>query len=295
MVLRRFSQMTGLCNAQILARGADPSHLRAPRPRPRQPIPTGRSLPRRLRRRRPASIHGSCIEARVTDGWGNRLSSMSLCGHACTAVGTGFASGTDAAMMPGGDLPRIGYPVDDLNNRLLQAHPSSVAAARKMVRDIWPRRDAKTWSRLQLLVSEVVTNALVHAGTPIGFHASVGDVGLRVEVSDGSTQAPAPRRYAAMAGTGRGLRLVQQLVKDWGVQARPNGKTVWFELDSGNHLDEIPALPTPDASRGRFHSGFVRRGLGRGCASQPSASAARRVAGTRGGAASRISARQPQR
>ena len=237
---------------------------------------------RRLPRRRLASIHGSCVDTRMTGACGNRRSSRSLCGHARTAVGTGFASGTDAPMMGGGDLPRIGCRVDDLNNRLLQAHPSSVAMARKMVRDVLTAAQREDLvETAQLLVSEVVTNALVHAGTPIDFHASVGDVGLRVEVSDGSTQAPAPRRYAAMAGTGRGLRLVQQLVKDWGVQARPNGKTVWFELDSGNHLDEIAIVALSRCRGCRFHSGFVRRGLGRGCASQPSASAARRVAGTR--------------
>ena len=166
-------------------------------------------------------------------------------------------------MTRGGDLPRMGRRVDDGNNRLLQAHPSSVAMARKVVRDVLTVAQREDLiETAQLLVSEVVTNALVHAGTPIDFHASVGDVGLRVEVSDGSTQVPAPRRYAAMAGTGRGLRLVQQLVNDWGSQARPDGKTVWFELDSGDHLDSIASLPTD--ARCRFHSGFVRRGRGRG-------------------------------
>ena len=148
-------------------------------------------------------------------------------------------------MTRSGDLPRMGRRVDDGNNRLLRAHPSSVATARKVVRDVLTVAQREDLiETAQLLVSEVVTNALVHAGTPIDFHASVGDVGLRVEVSDGSTQVPAPRRYAAMAGTGRGLRLVQQLVNDWGSHARPDGKTVWFELDSGDHLDSIASLPT---------------------------------------------------
>ncbi len=116
-----------------------------------------------------------------------------------------------------------------------------------MVRDVLTAaRREDLVETAQLLVSEVVTNALVHAGTTIDFHASVGDAGLRVEVSDGSTQAPAARSYAAMAGTGRGLRLLQQLVDHWGTLARPDGKTVWFELDSGNRLDEIVSPPTPD-------------------------------------------------
>lgn len=150
--------------------------------------------------------------------------------------------------MGGGDLPRTGRRVDGAITRLLRAHPSSVAAARKVVRDVLTAaRREDLVETAQLLVSEVVTNALVHAGTPIGIHASVGDDGLRVEVSDGSTQAPAPRSYAAMAGTGRGLRLLQQLVDRWGTLARPDGKTVWFELDSGNRLDEIASSTAPDA------------------------------------------------
>ncbi len=151
-------------------------------------------------------------------------------------------------MKGSGYPPRPGRRVDDANSRRLLAHPSSVATARKVVRDALTgaRRDDLV-ETAQLLVSEVVTNALVHAGTPIDFHVSVGDAGLRVEVSDGSTQAPALRGYGAMAGTGRGLRLLQQLVDHWGTLARPDGKTVWFELDSGDRLGEIASSPAPDA------------------------------------------------
>jgi PAS domain S-box-containing protein len=158
--------------------------------------------------------------------------------------------------MGGGYLPRTGRRVGDANSRRLLAHPSSVATARKVVRDVLTvaRRDDLV-ETAQLVVSEVVTNALVHAGTPIDFHASVGDAGLRVEVTDGSTQAPAPRSYGAMAGTGRGLRLLQQLVDHWGTLARPDGKTVWFELDSGKRLDEIASSPALDAVDAGFTPG----------------------------------------
>ena len=150
--------------------------------------------------------------------------------------------------MGGGYLPPGGRRIDDAKTRRLLAHPSSVATARKVVRDVLTvaRRDDLV-ETAQLLVSEVVTNALVHAGTPIDFHASVGDTGLRVEVTDGSTQAPAPRSYGAMAGTGRGLRLLQQLVDHWGTLAHPDGKTVWFEVDSGDRLDQIASSHAPDA------------------------------------------------
>lgn len=150
--------------------------------------------------------------------------------------------------MGGGGLPRTGRRVEDATTCLLRAHPSSVAAARRVVRGVLTAtRREELIETAQLLISEVVTNALVHAGTPIGIRASVGADGLRVEVTDGSTQAPAPRSYGPMAGTGRGLRLLQQLADQWGTLVRLDGKTVWFELDSGNRLDEIASSPTPDA------------------------------------------------
>lgn len=142
-------------------------------------------------------------------------------------------------------------------SRRLQAHPSSVPAARRMVRDALALAERDDLiEAAQLLVSEVVTNALVHAGPPIDFSASVGDAGLRVEVSDGSTQTPVRRRYGAMAGTGRGLRLLEQMVDRWGTLAHEDGKTIWFELSSGAGLDDVripagaaEAENLPDAAR----------------------------------------------
>jgi PAS domain S-box-containing protein len=126
--------------------------------------------------------------------------------------------------------------------RRMQAHPSSVPTARRIVREALTlaRRDDLI-DAAQLLVSEVVTNALVHAGTPIGFRASVGGTGLRVEVTDGSTLPPTRRSYGTMAGTGRGLRLLEQLVDRWGTLTHENGKTVWFELSSGARLEQLTA------------------------------------------------------
>jgi len=134
----------------------------------------------------------------------------------------------------------------------LQAHPSSVASARRVVRQVLVLADRDDLvEAAQLVVSEIVTNALVHAGTPIDVEASVGDAGLRVEVGDGSTQTPALRSYGAMAGTGRGLRLLEQLVDRWGTLVHQDGKTVWFELGS-DRLEQVtvPVAPEPAAEMG---------------------------------------------
>ena len=82
----------------------------------------------------------------------------------------------------------------------------------------------------ELLVSEIVTNAIVHAGTPIDVAVSFVDGGLRVEVTDGSPHVPSPRDYGPSAGTGRGLMLLEELGEDWGVLPEDPGKTVWFHI-----------------------------------------------------------------
>jgi hypothetical protein len=83
-----------------------------------------------------------------------------------------------------------------------------------------------------LAVTELVTNACLHARTPIIVSLRVmADDTLRIEVTDESPRAPELRRYGALATTGRGLRLLESLGR-WGIDvADPPkvGKTVWFE------------------------------------------------------------------
>lgn len=115
---------------------------------------------------------------------------------------------------------------------LLLPHPISVSRARLLVRDlITGSGRADLVDDAQLLVSEVVTNAVIHAGTSIRFRCSVDErSGLRVEVRDGSPHHPALRDYADTAGTGRGMSLLAELADEWGVVADAGGKTVWFDL-----------------------------------------------------------------
>ena len=82
----------------------------------------------------------------------------------------------------------------------------------------------------QLLVSEVVTNALVHSGTSIDVTMAIAEGGVLVEVGDGSDHIPSRRDYAPTASTGRGLALLEETADAWGVVRRVRGKTVWFQL-----------------------------------------------------------------
>ncbi len=118
--------------------------------------------------------------------------------------------------------------------RRLDPLPASVREARGLTRDLLQDADREDLvDNALLLVTEVVTNALLHAGTSIDLSAVLGEDGLRVVVADGSPHLPVRRRYGPSAGTGRGLMILDQLVDDWGVEQRDFGKAVWFRLFHG--------------------------------------------------------------
>ncbi len=126
----------------------------------------------------------------------------------------------------------------------LPAHPSSVGKGRRVVTSMLNQAGRPELAEsAELLVSEVLTNALVHAGTTIGLSASVLDAGVRVEVSDGSPTMPVNRGYTTLAATGRGLNLVMHMADRWGVEKVAGGKKVWFEIDELTETDGAATSP----------------------------------------------------
>ncbi|MEW1654414.1 ATP-binding protein [Streptomyces sp. NPDC093707] len=94
---------------------------------------------------------------------------------------------------------------------------------------------------LILLISELVTNAVVHTGSAArvrmcfsGSGAMVGTV--RVEVVDTSARPPRPRHADGDDTNGRGLELVDGLADRWGWQPEGAGKRIWCEVDRGQSL-----------------------------------------------------------
>lgn len=86
----------------------------------------------------------------------------------------------------------------------------------------------------ELLTGELVTNAVLHAHTDVGVTVSLARTVVRIEVEDGSDSPPLPVHADEYAGSGRGLRLVDDLSDGWGVEpVAGGGKTVWFVLDDG--------------------------------------------------------------
>lgn len=104
-------------------------------------------------------------------------------------------------------------------------------AARRFVRRLaWVSEQREV---VELLVSELVTNAVRHARGDI--EVTIGAIirgRIRVSIGDGSPSRPAIREPKLEGG--HGLRLVEALADRWGVDQRVGGKTVWFEILAGS-------------------------------------------------------------
>jgi anti-sigma regulatory factor (Ser/Thr protein kinase) len=81
-----------------------------------------------------------------------------------------------------------------------------------------------------LLVSELVTNSVVHARSDVRLMLWRTGSGIRVEIIDRNPGPVELRPFEPEALGGRGLRLVEALSRDWGVRPAQPGKAVWFEL-----------------------------------------------------------------
>jgi anti-sigma regulatory factor (Ser/Thr protein kinase) len=118
--------------------------------------------------------------------------------------------------------------------------PSSVPAARRFARDVLEGAgaDEDHWLAVQI-VSELATNAVVHAGTAFLLNIAYDDATTRISVTDGRPLARAVvRRFSSEATTGRGLRLIQTLGRSWGVDQTASAKTVWCEISRGAEADD---------------------------------------------------------
>ena len=119
----------------------------------------------------------------------------------------------------------------------LPPDPTSARACRRFLLDTLDEWDADQFAdEALLLLSELVTNAVLHAGKAIDVEVQLERDILRVEVRDGDPRIPSVRQYSLLSGTGRGLALVAGTAKTWHAEPLPDtgGKRVWFELESSN-------------------------------------------------------------
>lgn len=123
--------------------------------------------------------------------------------------------------------------------------PAEVGRARRWARarllGAGVRGDEPLAETLMLLISELVTNAVVHTGCPAVLRMLLpasepaperSEAGtVRVEVADASTCPPAPRHARGDDTGGRGLELVEGLADRWGWNREDDGKSIWCEVD----------------------------------------------------------------
>jgi len=114
----------------------------------------------------------------------------------------------------------------------LMGRPASVRDARGFIADVLTDDgvEASVIEVAVLLVSELVTNAVVHARAPICLAVHTDAHWVRIEVEDPGHRRPVPRAATLDAVDGRGLLVVDKLATDWGTEQRATHKVVWFEI-----------------------------------------------------------------
>jgi len=133
---------------------------------------------------------------------------------------------------------------------------ASVPEARRFVADRLADLPQETVDVARLLVSEVVTNAVLHAHTELSLTLDRDDSTVSVQVADANPLLPVVRTHGSDAGTGRGLKVLEKLASRWGTRRTDSGKVVWFEISTGNtgvgSARADPDIPEPQQPPGEL-------------------------------------------
>jgi two-component sensor histidine kinase len=106
---------------------------------------------------------------------------------------------------------------------------ASVSAARRFARDALPDVPPNALEVVELMVSELATNSIRHSQTAFDVLIDRTKDDVRIEVSDRAGGTPTVRSPGPEDPRGRGLRIVEMLSEQWGVEYHTgDGKTVWF-------------------------------------------------------------------
>ncbi len=154
--------------------------------------------------------------------------------------------------------PAVGTTRDGMSTLHLEPVVESTPVARHWVAAHLRDLPAEVTGCAALLTSELVTNAVLHAATPLCVTLHILPDRIRVDVADGNPSFPSIKEYGKDAATGRGLTLFNTLASNWGVQAVEDGKIVWFELPV-----QFPVAPS-SVSDGSFRfnlTGVTRTSL----------------------------------
>jgi anti-sigma regulatory factor (Ser/Thr protein kinase) len=120
--------------------------------------------------------------------------------------------------------------VDFETHLALEPVPASVGAARQFVLSELAALAGDDLADAVLLTSELVTNAVLHARTPLCLGVIVTAHRAMITVADQVAVAPVPMPRSTSRLGGRGLALVSELAEEWGCVTTSGGKVVWFTL-----------------------------------------------------------------
>ena len=184
-------------------------------------------------------LRAAAPEARIVLVSGHDPADLRLASRSAGAVGY-LTKGTPARRLAV-ELDALVGLVDAVEQLLTEASQrfeqdtQSPRAARRFVTQAltgWDDDEGDLTDTVTLLVSGLVTNAVVHAGSEVEVMVQLTPTAARVEVTDASADAVAPRDAGADEDSGRGLALVGSLARRWGIRPAPGGgKTVWFEVE----------------------------------------------------------------
>lgn len=113
----------------------------------------------------------------------------------------------------------------------LAADTTSPRQARVIVRDLLGDSADELVDTVQLLVTELVTNAVLHASSAPRLEMHLGRKAIRMAVYDADPRMPERREPDVERPGGRGLHLLDMLATRWGAEPHGDGKVVWFELE----------------------------------------------------------------
>jgi DNA-binding NarL/FixJ family response regulator len=129
-----------------------------------------------------------------------------------------------------GLLDVVDAGIDEAKARLGTDHRTPRLARRFVTRALARWQAQSELDVIELLVSELVTNSIVHGRSDVEVSVAVVSDRIRVTVFD-SSRDPLVRRHLGTEGSsGRGLLMLDALSSDWGMEFVPGGKSVWFEV-----------------------------------------------------------------
>jgi anti-sigma regulatory factor (Ser/Thr protein kinase) len=142
---------------------------------------------------------------------------------------------------------------------------ASVGRSRRFVASVTEDAPPEVREAILLMVSELATNAVVHAGGGFVVRVERVDGSIRVTVTDGGSGRPVVQHPDEHQPHGRGLRIVDELSDEWGSEdTAAHGKAVWFRIDAAPLTDRAGGSSGTRSSVGRVADPAAARDGDRG-------------------------------